>query len=422
MEMENIYREPEQVSAIIFGHLVKTFGKVTVTNMNKLLVELGYDRINAKELNELASSLGENPELGTLVDKAVSGEITLEQLENYYTEEKVYETKSLHDVITPYQVEHQRVLADNRAFNKIQREGAFTKILFEDLKADLKKEFANLAKPNYSFVHKVETPDSGDRELVVLLSDMHIGATVFGNPVTGGYNFEILKKRLGVYIGEIKAMASLYNVSKIRVYNLSDNIEHVSMRSVNQAFETEFNATEQIAKATRVIIDFVTTLERVAPVKFGIVGGNHDRFQGNKNEKIYNDNISYLILDYMLFMQEQGLLQRTDIIDNREDIYSFEDVVQGKTLYVTHGDGLKGKGSHINKFIKDHAIDYLVTGHVHNHSVSQEDYARLHITCSSPMGYNNYSKELNLPLSTPSQTMFVLGNQLLGPIVYNVFF
>ena len=235
MKMENIYREPEQVSAIIFGHLVKTFGKVTVTNMNKLLVELGYDRINAKELNELASSLGENPELGTLVDKAVSGEITLEMLENYYTEEKVYETKSLHDVITPYQVEHQRVLADNRAFNKIQREGAFTKILFEDLKADLKKEFASLAKPNYNFVHKVDTSDSGI-ELIVTLADFHVGSLV-ENSYTGGYNFNILLDRLAQYLQEVKEMASLYNVERIHIYNIGDSVENLSMRPVNQALD-----------------------------------------------------------------------------------------------------------------------------------------------------------------------------------------
>ena len=419
MEMENIYREPEQVSAIIFGHLVKTFGKVTVTNMNKLLVELGYDRINAKELNELASSLGENPELGTLVDKAVSGEITLEQLENYYTEEKVYETKSLHDVITPYQVEHQRVLADNRAFNKIQREGAFTKILFEDLKADLKREFANLAKPSYKFVNMAPTPDSGI-ELIVTLADFHIGAVVV-NPSTGGYNFNILLDRLSQYMDEIEDMVKLYNVERIHIYNLGDQIEHLTMRSVNQAFETEFTAIEQITVAIRVMVDFIQQIERLAPVTCGMVGGNHDRFQGNKNEKVYNDNAAYIILDTLFLLQEQGLLQRTELIDNRHDVYSFETKVQGKVIKVTHGDNLKGVGNNIPKFIKTHAIDYLITGHVHNMKTIQEDFDRIHFVVSSIMGANNYSKELLLNESKPSQTLLVLSKKLKGPIIHPVF-
>ena len=419
MEMENTYREPEQVSAIIFGHLVKTFGKVTVTNMNKLLVELGYDRVNAKELNELASSLGENPELGTLVDKAVSGEITLEQLENYYTEEKVYETKSLHDVITPYQVEHQRVLADNRAFNKIQREGAFTKILFEDLKADLKKEFANLSKPNYSFVHKVETPDSGI-ELIVTLADFHIGAVV-ENSYTNGYNFNILLDRLSQYLQEVEEMASLYNVERIHIYFLGDEIEHLSMRNVNQAFETEFTMSEQISKATRVLADFIQQVEKLAPVTYGMVGGNHGRIQGNKNDKVYNDNAAYIILDTLFLLQEQGLLQRTELIDNRHDVYSFETTVQGKVIKVTHGDNLKGVGSNIPKFIKTHAIDYLITGHVHNMKTIQEDFDRIHFVVSSIMGANNYSKELLLNESKPSQTLLVLSKKLKGPIIHPVF-
>ena len=419
MEMENIYREPEQVSAIIFGHLVKTFGKVTVTNMNKLLVELGYDRINAKELNELASSLGENPELGTLVDKAVSGEITLEMLENYYTEEKVYETKSLHDVITPYQVEHQRVLADNRAFNKIQREGAFTKILFEDLKADLKKEFASLAKPNYNFVHKVDTSDSGI-ELIVTLADFHVGSLV-ENSYTGGYNFNILLDRLAQYLQEVKEMASLYNVERIHIYNIGDSVENLSMRPVNQAFETEFTMSEQISKATRVLTDFIQQVEKLAPVTYGMVGGNHCRMQGNKNDKVYNDSAAYIILDTLFLLQEQGLLQRTELVDNRHDVYSFETTVQGKVIKVTHGDNLKAVGSNIPKFIKTHAIDYLITGHVHNMKTIQEDFDRIHFVVSSIMGANNYSKELLLNESKPSQTLLVLSKKLKGPIIHPVF-
>lgn len=408
------------MNAIIFGHLVKTFGKVQTAKFNKIALELGYDRVTAKDIKKMADRFEKDDTLDTLVQQSIVGEIGLEDLTKYKSDRKPFLEKSTYDVVTAYQVEHQRVLANNREFNKIQREGAYVHLLFDGLKNTFREEFATLSKPKYDFTYTRETLE-GDKELVVLLSDLHIGALV-NNLDTGGYNFEILNQRLTTYLHEIKQMAELMKVSKVRIYNLGDNIEHINMRSVNQAFEAEFTAVEQIAKATRLIVDFVMEVEKVAPVKYGMIGGNHDRFQGNKNDKIYNDNVAYLILDYMFMMQEFGMLQQTELIDNREDIYGFEDTVQGKVIKASHGDSLKGKGAHIHKFVKDHGIDYLVTGHVHHHLISQEDFARLHITNASPMGANNFSKELNLPLSTPSQTMFVLGAALKGPIIYTVFF
>lgn len=405
MEMENIYREPEQVSAIIFGHLVKTFGKVTVTNMNKLLVELGYDRINAKELNELASSLGENPELGTLVDKAVSGEITLEQLENYYTEEKVYKTKSLHDVITPYQVEHQRVLADNRAFNKVQKSGALAKIYFEDIKDELTKSFSQLTKPEYNFKSNTRVVTS-DSTVIVLLSDWHVGAEVF-NKTTGGYNTTILIKRLKALFADIEYIVETNAPEEIKVYFLGDVVEGSYMRQ-QQSWANELTSAEQVSMGTRLITDFLTQTESLGlPVKFGIISGNHDRFSGDKNQSIYFDSVAYVILDTLMLLKEHGMLPNTSIIDNRDDIYRFEDTTYGKTYMAIHGDTIKGRGANIPKLIKDHNIDYLLTGHVHNFQVNQEDYARMHIVTGSIMGANDYSASLNLALSTPSQTILV---------------
>lgn len=182
------------------------------------------------------------------------------------------------------------------------------------------------------------------------------------------------------------------------------------MRSVNQAFDTEFTLAEQITKGTRLLIDVLSQISEVAEgnLRFGIVGGNHDRLQGNKNEKIYNDNVAYITLDTMLNLQELGVLNGIEIIDNREDIYTIEDVVANQRIVVNHGDNLKGNVNHIPKFIKDQVFDLLITGHVHHLRVKQEDYNRQHITVGSTIGYNTYSKELHLSKTTPSQQLLFL--------------
>lgn len=182
------------------------------------------------------------------------------------------------------------------------------------------------------------------------------------------------------------------------------------MRSVNQAFDTEFTLAEQITKGTRLLIDVLSQLSEVTEgnLRFGIVGGNHDRLQGNKNEKIYNDNVAYITLDTMLNLQELGVLNGIEIIDNREDIYTIEDMVANQRIVVNHGDNLKGNVNHIPKFIKDQVFDLLITGHVHHLRVKQEDYNRQHITVGSTIGYNTYSKELHLSKTTPSQQLLFL--------------
>lgn len=227
---------------------------------------------------------------------------------------------------------------------------------------------------------------------------------------TGGYNFEILKERLQRFVDKTKHEILDRDINHVTVYFVGDLIEHVNMRSVNQAFDTEFTLSEQITKGTRLLIDVLQQLSEVVEgqLRFGIVGGNHDRLQGNKNEKIYNDNVAYIALDTLINLQELGLFNGVEIIDNRDDIYTIEDKVASQSIIVNHGDNLKGNVNHIPKFIKDQVFDILITGHVHHLRVKQEDYTRQHITVGSTIGYNTYSKELNLSRTAPSQQLLFL--------------
>ena len=232
----------------------------------------------------------------------------------------------------------------------------------------------------------------------------------FKDSKSGGYNFEILKERIKHFINKTIQEILNRNIDNVTVYFVGDLIEHVFMRNVNQAFDTEFTLSEQITKGTRLLIDVIQQISDVTEgnLKFGMIGGNHDRLQGNKNEKIYNDNVAYIVLDTLLNLQELELFNGIEIIDNRDDVYTIEDRVCGKNIILNHGDTLKGNVNHIPKFIKDQVFDILITGHVHHLKVKQEDYTRQHITVGSTIGYNTYSKELNLSRTAPSQQLLFL--------------
>src|SRR5699024_8210835 len=95
--------------------------------------------------------------------------------------------------------------------------------------------------------------------------------------------------------------------------------------------------------------------------------------------------------------------------------------VRGKVVHINHGDMLRGTGSQFSKFVKNHPVDILVTGHVHNFNIRQDDGDRFQMVVGSPMGYNAYSKELQLEKTAPSQTLMLLGEET-SPIIHTVYF
>lgn len=416
------YEEPNEVYAIVFGHVAKTFGKVQTSKFNKIVEELGYDRVNGKGLRELAERFESDEVLDDLVQKATDGELGIEDLHSYETDRKPFEEEDkLFKVITPYQVQHQRNLQANREFNYIQRTGAYTKMLFEDLKDALLEELKGLDLSTPKKDYSMELTEEG-KTLVVLISDFHIGATIEDSYHHGGYNYEILHKRLEELLTEAEKLSQSFPVEDVVCLFLGDMIEGADMRG-GQKWGLEYTLAEQIAKGTKTLATVINRLENIAPVTFGAIRGNHDRLTGqaNKKDSIYNDSAMYIILDTLMMLQEQGALQNTEILDNLEDMYDLDVEVRGKIIHTNHGDMLKGKGSHFAKFIKNYIIDILVTGHVHNFNIRQDEGERFHVVVGSPMGYNSYSQELQLEKTSPSQTLMLLGDNS-SPIIQTVYF
>lgn len=394
----------EEVYAVVFGVLLRDEGKIVSSKFNKIINELGLDRVRAKEIQEIYNEIDADDYLADIKEQAIDGEITLDTVEGV-TGDKPFEDKKLVDAVSNYVVDNKRRLAELREVRKQQEPHAYTTILMQDLRED----FKSIEEPILDRESGITIKESNDKELVVLLSDTHIGYQ-FKDSKTGGYNFEILKERIQHFVNKTVKEILERDIRNVTIYFVGDLIEHVSMRNVNQAFDTEFTLSEQITKGTRLLIDVIQQISDVTEgnLKFGMIGGNHDRLQGNKNEKIYNDNVAYIVLDTLINLQELELFNGIEIIDNRDDVYTIEDQVCGKNIIVNHGDTLKGNVNHIPKFIKDQVFDILITGHVHHLKVKQEDYTRQHITVGSTIGYNTYSKELNLSRTAPSQQLLFL--------------
>jgi predicted phosphodiesterase len=401
-------REQEGTFAVIMGYLKAERGKIAPSVFNKIVKGLGYPSQKKADLVHLANALEEDEVLLSLYDKGFKREIKLDDLPNVMEEEGEVTEADIFAQVTNFLIDNEDNNARLRELRKLQREGVYMRILMDNLKQYLKDELQGMPRAKYLQTAK-PAPQKGDRNLILLMSDWHIGAVVF-NEDTGGYNFTKLTGQVQDIIERTLALIEELNIVNVYVFHVGDTIEHISMRNVNQAFESEFPATKQIAKANRLIVDMLTTLSKHVHVTFGMVTGNHDRFDGNKNDKVYNDNATYIILDTLFLLQEAfGQLTNVTLIDNREDTYEFTIEIAGKLIKVKHGDFEQKKNDvKIPKHIKDKPIDYLILGHIHTTRIVQEDYARFHIYVGSPMGANNYSKELNLPTTAASQMVMVL--------------
>lgn len=407
-----------EIYAILFGYLARVEGKIQTSKVNKLAEKLGYDKVSGKDLKQYIKIINEDEDLDELFGKAVDGELTPEELHKYKTEDKPIKEVGVHEVITPYSVQHQRVLKQNREFRKIQREGAYTKILFEDLKEDMRQLLKS--SPLLKSGKKATNYIAEDNTLVVMLSDFHIGATILDDFYHGGYNFDILKARMQHLVDEAIKMGELYKVEEVVVLFSGDLIEGADMRG-GQKWGLEFSLSEQITKGTHLLVSILRELETIAPVTFSAIRGNHDRLtgQGNKQDTIYNDSAVFVVLDTLKLLQESGALQNTTILDNSRDMYTSRLSIYDKNFVVNHGDGLKGKVSHFHKFIEDSEIHYLITGHVHTFKMNQDSRDHVHLVTGSPMGYNDYAKENHFGATAPSQTLMVLsetGESTVKPI------
>ena len=407
-ELELIKTE-EGAFAVIMGYLKAERGKIAPSVFNKLSQQLGYRKQDKNNLMMLARKIEEDETLFLLYNKGFERIIKLDDIPDAIDEEPgVVTEEDVFAQVTNFLIDNEDNNARLRELRKLQREGVYMKILMNNLKEHLTKELKGMPRAKY-LQTPVYEPQAGDKSLILLLADWHVGALVF-NEDTGGYNFTKLQGNVQNIMKQTLELVTMLDITNVYVFHVGDVQEHIDMRNVNQAFDAEFPATEQIAKAQRLIVDTLMVLSKQVHVTFGIVAGNHDRFSGDKNDKVYNDNSVYLILDTLFLLKDVfGQLPNVTLIDNREDTYSFRVKIAGKNIKVLHGDHEQKKADvKIPKHIKEEAIDYLIMGHIHHARITQEDYHRFHIYVGSPMGANNYSKELNLPTTAPSQMIMVL--------------
>lgn len=253
--------------------------------------------------------------------------------------------------------EKQKLFDERAAFNKSNRDIARFEQNLEYLKSLIK---TNQYKP-FEIIHH----EDRNKDLIVLLSDLHIGLNIDNN--FGKYNSDIAKEMLGKYLGEIINAIELYKIQNVYVIILGDQINgniHATVQLQNRE-----NVVEQIQLASEMISDFVYNIaQNCDNVYVNSVGGNHSRL-GKKDDVIRNERLDNIVIWYA-----KAKLQNIDniIFAEEENIDSTisKNTIRGKIYYAVHGDYDSYSESGINKLITmtKEFPDCIFYGHLHHNS------------------------------------------------------
>lgn len=366
----------------------------------KMMEEEGfYDSENSEAYRCLVKSYQKS--IGELPDEKSHADLVADS--------KLVSIKNLVGEISHEKRENQIYL---REINKGKRQ----LIDFSLIATEISKAFQEYDFSDFQFKDlKVEKSEGLENELIMFLSDLHIGALV--DIPSNQYNFNVTLKRINQYLAKVIERARMYGVKRIHIMNLGDVIEHASMR-FSQGYNAEFTFSEQITKAVDVIVKIIAYLNSEGfIVTYAGIAGNHDRIT-DKDKNIDGDHAVKVINHGVESFIKNSNISNTTYIQAQDYKHGFR--INGKNFLALHGD-LDSRNDD-NIIAKHSALDgvhydYVVTGHWHVRSAREIGENRFIFTSGSTKGADEYSVNKLRKKSAPSQLMLVVeGNGNVEPV------
>lgn len=299
-------------------------------------------------------------------------------------------------------------LSDERtAYNRMLRNDARLESRL-DMLEDCIKDFGRVNFP----IQKADNLSS-DNDLLVILSDLHIGQNF--DSFNGKYNTNIAFDRLMQYLESIIHIQELYHSQNCYVSLQGDLISNSIHKTI--AITNQENVIRQIKDASEMIASFVYELSKhFQKVIVTSVSGNHSRLD-KKEDALKDERLDDLVIWYMdaLFSH----LDNVEVVKNRTDTTFAEVTIRGKKYVNVHGDyDSFSKNGVANLSMLLGYFPYAITfGHLHTCAMSDEGGVKI-IRGGSLSGCgDDYTIEKRLS-GKPSQMVCVCDDT--GVISYNV--
>lgn len=245
---------------------------------------------------------------------------------------------------------------------------------------------------------------NSDNDLIVMLSDLHIG-TCFSNSF-GKYDSDIAKDRLQQYLDEIIRISNVHKCENCYVVGIGDLING-NIRLTVQLSNRE-NLIEQVKLASSLITSFCYELTKYFKnVYYAECSGNHSRVVTNKDDAVHDERLDNLI-SWIVVNSLSHIDNFHSIEDMKFDVGIVGMKVKGNTYIAVHGDNdVNNKNGIMNlcSMIKMFPTAIL-RGHFH--SPLMMEYNNIQIIQGGSLcgGGGTYEIEKRLT-GKPSQTVLV---------------
>ncbi len=326
-----------------------------------------------------------------------------------FTTDEEY-VKQMNEVTQNIFKEKQKLSDERTALNRVLRQQARSDANFEYLEK-LIMENGKTTLPHYD-VPKI----SSDKDLVVMISDIHYGVDV--DNTFGKYNSTICADRFVKLLNKIKILQELNQCEKVHVLLLGDNISgniHVTTKLENRE-----NVIEQIKGVSELLSGFVYELSKLFKFTYvNSVPGNHSRI-GLKDEVLRGERLDDLIPWYMKAkLSSFNNIRFTEFMNYDDTIAGVR--VRGHEGLLVHGDFDCANQNGISKLVMMLGFipDFILFGHLHNNFY--QDISNVHvIRGGSFMGtVDDYTISKRIT-GRPSQMCFTVndeGIESLYPII-----
>lgn len=404
----DIVSELDKNFAIALGMVYREKGTLSRSEFNKIISSdgLGYERFKKHEFSTFVEEVQEDGTLYEIFLEAGRGALLVDDITPANINLPGVSDNELPSILSTTMYDTMAVKRDVAQFRKFQREVAVQRMITEGISealvATLEQGIEIVERPSLTKL------SLNENSMIVQLSDWHIGALV---DVDGNsYDLETATRRLRTYMDEVARQFAIYKPRKVLIVHVGDFIEHISMRANDQAYNAEYLSSEQVTLAIKMLSEVITEIASYAEeVEVAMVGGNHDRMQGNKNEGIHGDSAAFIIQQQISLLNDYEVFgDNVTVADNSTNIYRAEVKLEDKTVVIVHGDNLKKNQPAAKTLMTDHIIDLVLVGHFHYFNATQEALTAQTIMGGSLQGYNSYSQRLHTPNSMASQNIIIV--------------
>ena len=259
---------------------------------------------------------------------------------------------------------------------------------------------------NSRYLTYTPTVSESSNDMIVCLSDLHIGATYYG--FDGNYDSLIAKDRLEKYLTEIIDIQKTHNAENCVCLLLGDLISGSIHKTISVT--NKENVIEQVKLACEYISDFVYELgKHFKTVELRGVSGNHSRIEA-KEDALLGERLDTLILWFIKSMLKN--VENISIIDEDIDDTLSTFFVRDKLYFGVHGDFDTTSDTSISKLILWAKMTPYCVVCGHKHFPAMTDVSGIKVVQSGSLGGSGdeFTRQKRLT-GKPSQTVLVVNNK-----------